>query len=176
MTDDDAGWGIFTEEGLEANTRVLTIPQSLCIHPDLCRVHIESIVASPVSQELVPQDFLILYLVLHKLYEGMDFAEIDASLLHKPYVRILPKTFGTPLEFYPSELSLLEGTSLYNNAQLQLQKTAKSAQRLRAWLVSALETSTDPARELLRSEAQNEKAWLAQCRWAHNVYTRYGIC
>lgn len=173
--DDNAGWGLFTEEGLVANTRVLTIPQSLCVHPDLCRVRTESIVALPIPQELESHDLITLYLVFHKLYEGKDFAEVDAYLLHKPYVRILPNTFETPLEYYPAELGLLEGTSLYNNAQLQLQKTAESAQRLRSWLASALETSTDPARALLRAAVQDEKTWLAHCRWARNVYTRYGI-
>ena len=94
-------------------------------------------------ETLCPREWTLLYLVIQRILSEKTLQGTMMALLgaHIPYIRLFPANMLTPLHYSTSELSLLEGTTLYHGA-IQRRETSKlSSERAKDWLVSAM-TST----------------------------------
>ncbi|XP_044493771.1 actin-histidine N-methyltransferase isoform X2 [Mangifera indica] len=114
-SDENKGFGIFSSD--EASDGVLlVVPLDLAITPMIvlqdpllgpeCRAMFE-------EGEVDDRFLMILFLMLERLRKNSSW---------KPYLDMLPTTFGNPLWFTDDELLELKGTTLYRATQLQKQK------------------------------------------------------
>lgn len=175
-TDDCTGNGIFCSKPIGTGTQLISVPKALVLHPETCRDQITTALSCKVPEELTSRDWILLYLVLHRVFKPHDSSGMANILQHHAYVRILPESFGTPLEYFPAELTLLEGTSLFNGTVQRLKSTAIAAQRAATWIKTTVgNTVSNPDTSQLLDIVQNGTDWLKHWRWADNVYARY-VC
>lgn len=170
--DDVTGPGLFSKDDIPSDQCIMAIPHALIMHPATSKARITAALGYEDEQEtLVMRDWILLDLVLHRLLDGKKSHVAGDLLQHAPYVRILPAAFGTPLECKPSEITLLDGTSLFNGTMHCLQKTSDAAERSKAWLAAACAVprlASDPAAVILRTALASD--WLSLWRWADDVY------
>lgn len=117
--------------------------------------------------ELKERDWMLFYLVVALYASRQDNYDRmgDKLTFHFPYIRTLPTRLLTPLVFNDNELSLLEGTSLYNSTLLQRRRVEDVRERITLWLNSVLpmtasRTTTLPFMEIIS---------LKQLCWAENI-------
>ncbi|WFD39664.1 uncharacterized protein MJAP1_002644 [Malassezia japonica] len=170
--DDVTGPGLFSKDDIPSDQCIMAIPHTLIMHPATSKARITAALGYEDEQKtLVMRDWILLDLVLHRLLDGKKSHVAGDLLQHAPYVRILPAAFGTPLECKPSEITLLDGTSLFNGTMHRLQKTSDAAERSKAWLAAACAVprlASDPAAVILRTALASD--WLSLWRWADDVY------
>ena len=122
-------------------------------------------------ETLCPREWTLLYLVIQRILSEKTLPGTMMALLgaHIPYIRLFPANMLTPLHYSTSELSLLQGTTLYHGA-IQRRETSKlSSERAKDWLVSAMTSTSDEQIKLLLTwieEIDWHSAWL----WAEDGY------
>ncbi|KAJ9539524.1 hypothetical protein OSB04_032257 [Centaurea solstitialis] len=111
-SDSNKGFGVFSSHG--ANDGVLlVVPVSLAITP--MRV-LQDPILGPVCSAMYDEGevddrfLIILFLTLESLRKNSSW---------KPYLDVLPTTFGTPLWFSDDELLELKGTTLFKATELR---------------------------------------------------------
>ncbi|EXB52102.1 hypothetical protein L484_024652 [Morus notabilis] len=113
LCDSNKGFGIFFVNDVSSDGVLLVVPLNLAITP--MRVLQDPLIGQECrgmfEEEEVDDRFLIiLFLTIERLRRNSSW---------KPYLDILPNTFGNPLWFSDDELSELKGTTLYRATELQ---------------------------------------------------------
>lgn len=114
--DSNKGFGIFSSSDVSDDGILVVVPLDLAITP--MRVLQDPLLGPECSAMYEEGDvddrfLMILFLMLERLRKESSW---------KPFLDVLPKTFGNPLWFNDNELSELKGTALYRATELQKQK------------------------------------------------------
>lgn len=82
-------------------------------------------------ETLCPREWMLLYLVIQRVLSEKTLTGGTMIILgaHIPYIRIFPTSMLTPLHYSTSELSLLEGTTLYHGAIQRREASKLSSER-----------------------------------------------
>ena len=164
-SDGKEGWGLYSEVDLPEKTQLLCIPRTLILHPETCHQELSPYFCDTPFGALPSRDWLLLYLVANCALPQLPFAK------HAPYVQTFPYTFNTPLTYSNAEISLLEGTSLWNGALAWRQTSAEAATRVATWLASITSEVSEIGSRLVEISC-NQHAWTALWFWAENAYAR----
>ncbi|WFD41830.1 hypothetical protein MPSI1_000466 [Malassezia psittaci] len=169
--DPNRGFGLYSHKSIEANSRVMAIPQSCIISPSTCRTSLQSLYQLCENDQITSRDFLVLYLVLHRMIDPLVLAQVPGVFKHVAYVHSLPKDIATPIHYYASELDLLTGTSLHAAAKTRRTNAESSAERMAAWLSDNQCKAPDAFSTQLNAGLSDRKKWTDCWLWATSIYT-----
>lgn len=111
------GFGLQAAKDLKEGEKFLSIPRDLMMTPASAS---ESALGPLIAEDKILQVMPSIVLALHLLVEKRT-----PSSKWKPYIDILPDTFGTPLYFTPEELPFLQGSPVHADCISQYRNIAR---------------------------------------------------
>ena len=150
----------------------MRIPRSIVLHPMIAHQKLcQGLRVNDGYETLCPREWMLLYLVIQRVLSEKTLTGGTMTILgaHIPYIRIFPTSMLTPLHYSTSELSLLEGTTLYHGAIQRREASKLSSERAKDWLVSAMTSASDDQIRLLLTWI-NEMDWHSAWLWAEDGY------
>ncbi|KAG9057536.1 hypothetical protein FS842_006066 [Serendipita sp. 407] len=130
------GNAVYTKDALDGgNTKLVSCPFSLIITSKTAREALGRFVGSSEESPLNDNETLCTYLMLHICLGGIrDRSLAIESLVHGPYVAILPREILTPIFFSEQEFELLRGTNLYLSTLERKEGWRHSWKRCQTWI------------------------------------------
>lgn len=157
---------------MNEETEALRIPRTLVLHPKITHEKLcHGLHVNDEYETLCPKEWILLYLLIQRILSEKTTKGPTMELLgaHVPYIRLFPCNMLTPLHFSTSELSLLEGTTLYHGALQRREASKLSSKRAKDWLISAMTSTSDDQVKLLLTWTE-ELDWHSLWLWAEDGY------
>lgn len=174
--DSQMGLSPFASELIEADAIAVNVPVKSCITTAHSKKEIENLLDigdskekeedSNKSETVSPKEWILLYLVLHKLLllfekekqinledeiersskrTKLDSDKVTSFLKHAAYVNLLPQEILTPIHFNIDEIVMLQSTPLFKYSIQKHQETREICKRISRWMLQKLGKSSGEA-------------------------------
>ncbi|PWN32878.1 SET domain-containing protein [Meira miltonrushii] len=168
--DNQMGLSPFASERIDSDAVAVNVPVKSCITTANAKKQVEDLLMAAEEQDdsndseiVSPKEWILLYLVLHKLLLSfrkergsqnrkdtersskrtkLDSENVNSFLKHAAYVNLLPEEILTPIHFNIDEIILLQSTPLFNYAIQKHQETRETCERIGKWMLQKLENSS----------------------------------